>query len=440
MAEEGLLIESVRVGSIAAELEIEAGDRLLMINGAIIRDIIDYNFHSSDDELLFLIKKADGDLWELEFDRPDEDGIGISFVPPVPASCGNKCIFCFVHQLPRGLRKPLYVKDEDFRLSFLYGNYVTLSNILPEELERIREQRLSPLYISVHATDNPLRERLLGRKGLVPVLETIRQLADWGIVMHTQIVLCPGINDGAALEKTVNDLATLYPLVASLAIVPLGLTRHRQGLEPLAPVTGEYAAGFVDEWLPRQYELEKRLEGGFLYLADEFFIKGERPFPPLETYGDFPQLENGVGMIALFMEESAAVLASAVPLSLPSVTAVTGFSPYPFIRDFIEMLAARTTVSIRLVPVPNRFFGEEVTVTGLVTGVDIVDGLNGRAEGSLLLIPDVMLKEGEGLFLDDMDLTGVAGALNCEVHIFEASPEGFYQKLLELNDNHSSLS
>jgi len=440
MGEEGLIIESVRADSIAAELEIEAGDRLLMINGSVVRDIIDYNFHSSDDELLFLLKKPDGDLWELEFDRPDEEGIGISFVPPVPASCGNKCIFCFVHQLPRGLRKPLYVKDEDFRLSFLYGNYVTLSNILPEELARIKEQRLSPLYISVHATDNTLRERLLGRKKLVPILDTIRQLADCGIVMHTQIVLCPGINDGAALEKTVSDLASFYPQVASLAIVPLGLTRHRKGLEALVPVTEEYAAGFVDAWLPRQYALEKRLQGGFLSLADEFFIKGGRSFPDIARYGDFPQLENGVGMIPLFLEGSEEVLASAGPLSLPSVTVVTGLSPYPFIHAFVEKLAARTSVSITLIPIRNRFFGDEVTVTGLVTGIDIVEGLKGLAEGSLLLIPDVMLKEGEGLFLDEMNLDGIAASLHCEADLFEASPEGFYHKLLELAGCRSALS
>jgi putative radical SAM enzyme (TIGR03279 family) len=431
MAEEGLLIEAVMADSIAAELEIETGDRLLMINGSVIRDIIDYNFHTSDDELLFLIKKGDGDLWELEFDRPDE-GIGISFAPPVPASCGNNCIFCFVHQMPRGLRKPLYVKDEDFRLSFLYGNYVTLSNILPDELARIKEQRLSPVYISVHATDNALRELLLGRKKLVPILDTIRTLAGYGIVMHTQIVLCPGINDGAALEKTVHDLASFYPLVASLAIVPLGLTRHRKGLEALAPVTEEYAARFVDEWLPRQYALEERLKGGFLYLADEFFLKGQRAFPPLARYGDFPQLENGVGMIPLFLEESAEVLASAKQLSLFPVTVVTGISPFPFILDFVEQLAARTSVSIRLVPIKNRFFGDEVTVTGLVTGVDIVAELKGVAEGAILLIPDVMLKEGEGLFLDEMNLDTIVAALCCEAHVFESSPEGFYRKLLEL--------
>ena len=437
MIEEGLLVEHVMAASIAAELEIEAGDRLLLINGSVVRDIIDYNFHSCDDELLFLIKKVNGDLWELEFDRPDE-GIGISFAAPVPAACGNNCIFCFVHQLPKGLRKPLYVKDEDFRFSFLYGNYVTLSNILPEELERVKEQRLSPIYISVHSTDNALRERLLGRRKLVPVLETLHKLADAGIVMHTQIVLCPGINDGAALEKTVNDLAALYPIIASLAIVPLGLTRHRKGLEVLAPVTGAYAAGFVNEWLPKQYVLEKRLKGDFLHLADEFFIKGRLSFPPVERYGDFSQLENGVGMIPLFMEESGAVLAAAESLELPSLTVVTGLSPYQFILDFVEKLAVKTSVSIRLVPISNRFFGDEVTVTGLVTGSDIVAGLNGLNKGSILLVPDVMIKEGEGLFLDEMNLDDIAAALRCEVHLFQSSPEGLYLKLLELADNIST--
>ncbi|PKN16089.1 MAG: DUF512 domain-containing protein [Deltaproteobacteria bacterium HGW-Deltaproteobacteria-23] len=432
MAEDGLLIETVRPDSIAAELEIEAGDRLLMINGSVVRDIIDYEFFNCDDELIFLIKKPDGELWELEFDRPDE-GIGISFPPPAPASCGNSCIFCFVHQLPRGLRKPLYVKDEDYRLSFLYGNYVTLSNILPDELERIKEQRLSPLYISVHATDNSLRERLLGRTGLVPIMETIRTLADSDIIMHTQIVLCPGINDGAALEKTVADLASLYPKVASLAIVPLGLTRHRKGLAPLAPVTEEYAAGFIDQWLPKQAALHERLQGAFLHFADEFFIKGGRTFPVVDSYGDFPQLENGVGMIPFFLKDSREVLDSAGILSLPPVTVVCGFSPQMFIHDFVEKLSAVSSVPIKLAPIRNSFFGDAVTVTGLVTGADIVASLVGIEKGSLLLIPDVMLKEGEGLFLDETNLDYIAKKLHCETHVFESSPEGFYQKLVELS-------
>jgi len=432
MSVEGLLIDAVEKGSLAEELEIETGDRLLMINGSIVRDIIDYNFHFSDDELVFLIKKPDEELWEIEFDRPESD-LGISFQTPLPASCGNNCIFCFVHQLPGGLRKPLYVKDEDYRLSFLYGNYVTLSNILPEELERIREQRLSPLYISVHATDNALRERLLGRRNLVPILETIKSLADAGIVMHTQIVLCPGINDGKALEKTVSDLAMFYPMVASVAIVPLGLTRHRKGLEALLPVNEGYAGSFIDAWLPRQRELEEQLEGQFLYLADEFFIKGDRDFPSLGSYGDLPQLENGVGMIPLFLEESAAVLESAKVLSLPPVTVLTGISPYRFVADFIDKLSVLTTVSISLIPVRNRFFGEEVTVSGLVTGFDILEELKDLEPGTLLLIPDVMLKEGDCLFLDDLSLADLEKSLHCEPHVFSSSAEGFYQKLVELS-------
>lgn len=432
MSLEGLLIENVMVGSLAEELDIEQGDRLLMINGSTVRDIIDYNYYASDDELLFLIQKQDGDLWEVEFDRPDE-GIGISFTAPVPTSCGNNCIFCFVHQLPRGLRKPLYIKDEDYRLSFLYGNYVTLSNILPEEIDRIIQQRLSPIYISVHATDNLLREQMLGRKGLVPILEILRKFADAGIIMHTQIVLCPGINDGDYLEKTVNDLASLYPMVSSLAIVPLGLTKHRKGLAALQPVDAEYAATFIDRWLPRQYELEKSLEGGFLYLADEFFIKGCRSFPSLDTYHDLPQIENGVGMIPLFLEESQEVIESAEKIDLPVVNVITGMSPSGFITEFIEKLSTVTGLIFNLVPVSNRFFGEMVTVTGLLTGSDIIEALKGSVQGALLLVPDVMIKEGESLFLDEMSLEDLSRELGCETFKFESSPHGFYRELVALS-------
>jgi len=434
VSEEGLLIENVAAGSIAAELEIEPGDRLLMVNGAPLRDIIDYNFHASDDELLFLVKKADGDLWELEFDRCDGEPVGLFFATPVPASCGNNCIFCFVHQLPRGLRKPLYVKDEDYRLSFLYGNYVTLANITTAEIERIIEQRLSPLYISVHATDAALREKLLGRSKLVPILDTIGRFARAGIRMHTQIVLCPGINDGAALEKTVTDLADCYPQVASLAIVPLGLTRHRRGLPSLEPVSSGYARSFVADWLPRQLALQEELGGEFLFLADEFFIKAGVEFPPLATYGELPQLENGVGMIPLFEEEAAELLATVEKLSLPEVSVVTGVSPLHHITAFTDRLAAATSVSIRVIPVENRFFGKEVTVTGLVTGSDIVSALQGEERIELLLLPDVMLKEGEGLFLDEMTPEGIAAALGCRVESFAATPAGLYEKLIELSE------
>jgi putative radical SAM enzyme (TIGR03279 family) len=432
MTEEGLLVESVRKGSLAEELQIEPGDRLLMVNDYPLRDIIDYNFHSSEDELLFLLRKESGELWEVEFDRADDEPLGIYFSAPQPSSCGNNCIFCFVHQLPRGLRKPLYVKDEDYRLSFLYGNYVTLSNIGSDALSRIKEQRLSPLYISVHATDQALRERLLGKKGLTPILEVMKELAAARITMHTQVVLCPGINDNEALLQTVADLTELYPWVASLAIVPVGITRHRRGLPNLEPVTGDYAAKFIDDWQPRMADIEKKLGEPFLFLSDEFYIKAGLSFPPLESYGDFPQIENGVGMIPLFCAEAEEVVSNAKKLAPRRVTVVTGCSPFPYIADFTGRLASVTGVDIATVAVKNELFGEAVTVTGLVSGGDILKEFEGKQVNGLLLIPDVMLKEGEGIFLDDMSLATLAEVLGCRVEAFVATPDGLYEKLAEL--------
>lgn len=435
MEVEGLPIEYVAPDSLAAELDIEAGDTLLMINGNPLRDIIDYNYLTCDEELTFLLRKKGGDLWEIEFEKDADEPLGICFPPPTPASCGNSCVFCFVHQLPRGLRPPLYVKDEDYRLSFLYGNYVTLSNLLPEELQRIKEQRLSPLYISVHATDPHLREQLLGRSQLRPVLQIMRELAESGIIMHTQVVLCPGLNDGAALLKTVSDLAEMHPFVASLAVVPLGLTRHRKGLPDLQPVSAEYARDFISTWKPRQEELHRRLGDPFLFLADEFFIKGEIEFPPLDEYGDLPQLENGVGMVPLFLDQATELLSDIEPLSPAAVTVVTGCSAKKYVADFTGELSSRTGVEVRVVPVESRLFGEQVTVSGLVTGGDICAALDGRGIGDALLVPDVMLKEGEGVFLDDLSIEEMATRLGCRVEVFDASPRGFYECLRSLENN-----
>lgn len=426
---DGLLISGVTPGSIAEELEIVPGDRLVAIDGHLLRDIIDYQYYGDADDLLLEIRKADGEVWEMEVEREQGEPLGLIFAPPAPAKCGNRCVFCFVHQLPKGLRAPLYVKDEDYRLSFLYGNYVTLANIDDTDLARIKEQRLSPLYVSVHATDPALREDLLGKKGIRPILEVMAELAGARITMHAQVVLCPGLNDGAALEKTVADLVALHPRVASLAIVPVGLTRHRRGLPTLQPVTREYAAAFVNEWQPRAQAVAGSVGEPFLFLADEFFLKAELPFPPIETYGDFPQLENGVGMIPLFEEEAAEVLAEAEPLPGLHATVVSGLSPLPYLAAFLERLGTETGAILDLVPVENRFFGESVTVTGLVTGRDVVSALEGRDTGSLVVIPDVMLKEGEGVFLDDLSVRDLEDALKVTVAVAEATPAGLYRVL-----------
>ncbi|HEY6839004.1 MAG TPA: DUF512 domain-containing protein [Geobacteraceae bacterium] len=425
----GLVIEQVLPGSIAEELEIVPGDRLVAINGHELRDVIDYNFHSGEDELTLEVAKADGDIWEIEVEKDEGEGLGIVFSPPLPARCGNKCVFCFVHQLPRGLRAPLYVKDEDYRLSFLYGNYVTLANIGSDELARIKEQRLSPLYISVHATEPEVREKLLGKKGLRPILHVLEDLAASRIFMHTQIVLCPGLNDGEILERTVSELVAIQPAVQSLAIVPVGLTRHRRHLPHLESVTGEYAASFISTWGRKAQEMADKLGSPFLFLADEFYIKAGLPFPPLEAYGDLPQLENGVGMIPLFLADAAEVLEEAESLAPRTVTVVTGESPYCYLADFLRQLSAKTGVTLRPLAVPNLLFGEMVTVTGLVAGRDIISALRGKELGDVVLVPDVMLKEGEGIFLDDVTVDELAAEIGREVVVVPASPRGIYQAL-----------
>jgi putative radical SAM enzyme (TIGR03279 family) len=425
----GLIVDRVMPGSIAEELEIEPGDRLISVNGHRLRDVIDYNFFGADDVLILELEKGDGEVWELEVEREEGESLGLSFQAPSPARCGNNCVFCFVHQLPKGLRSPLYVKDEDYRLSFLYGNYVTLANIDRADLDRIKEQRLSPLYISVHATQPQLREQLLGKSGILPILDVMKELAEARISMHAQIVLCPGLNDGEAFARTVEDLAQMHPWIASLAVVPVGLTIHRKNLPVLTPLTEDFAISFIAEWGKKAQALAERLGEPFLFLADEFYLKGNLPFPSLESYGDLPQLENGVGMIPLFLSEAEQVLEEAEPLGESRITVVTGESPYRYLADFLARLSGLTGVSINPVAVKNRLFGATVTVTGLVCGRDIIAALQGLDLGDLVLVPDVMMKEGEGVFLDDLTVDDLERELGKPVQVVESTPFGIYDAL-----------
>jgi putative radical SAM enzyme (TIGR03279 family) len=429
----GLLIESVAPGSIADEFELVPGDHLLAVNGHQLRDIIDYSYYtSSDEELLLEVARADGEIWELEVERDPGEPLGLTFAAPIPSNCRNNCVFCFVHQLPKGLRKPLYVKDEDYRLSFLNGNYVTLANITKTELNRIIEQRLSPLYISVHATNPDLRQKLLGKNGIPPILEQLQALAAARIALHTQVVLCPGINDGPELERTVADLADLYPAVQSLAIVPLGLTSHRANLPQLQPVDSNYAREFISQWGPQTKALKKRLGEPFLFLADEFYLKAGLPFPPLREYGDLPQIENGVGMVPLFLRDAAKTVKSAHHLGDFRVTVATGISSFPFVAEFLTQLSEKTGLTVIPVAVENQLFGGSVTVSGLVSGNDIIAALSGKKIGRALLIPDVMIKEGEGVFLDDVSLVVLGVRLDCRVETFDCTPQGLYRLFKQL--------
>ncbi|TLM67899.1 MAG: DUF512 domain-containing protein [Deltaproteobacteria bacterium] len=423
-----LEIVDIEPGSIAEELGLKSGDRLLALNGEPVRDLLDYQLLGNVEELLIEVERSDGELWEVEIEKDAEEPLGIVLPHPEPDQCGNNCIFCFVHQLPPGMRRSLYVKDEDYRFSYLYGAYVTLSNIDEAALQRILAQRLSPLYVSVHATDEQLRERLLGRRG-PSILEIMRRLVGGGIELHAQIVVCPGINDGAALEATCRDLTALAPGLASLAIVPVGLTGYRQRLPELRPLSPEEARTLVDWVHARQRDCLERLGRRFLYAADEIYLAAGRDFPPLQEYEDLPQLENGVGLVAQFRARAAEVLAQVSPLALPPLTVVTGESAAGELRDFCAALAAKCGVPLDVAAVPNHFFGGHVTVTGLLTGRDIVAALAARPLGAAVLLPDVLLREGTEMLLDDMTVDELERQLGVRVEIVPAEPWGLWDML-----------
>lgn len=428
----GLLIETVEPGSPADRAGLQPGQRLLEIDGTRLRDLIDYSWLASDEEAELTVAAADGAIQTVLLEPEPGEPPGLTFAPPEPKRCGNNCIFCFVHQLPKGLRRPLYVKDEDYRLSFLQGTYVTLSNLKQTELRRIIKQRLSPLYISVHAVDPAVREKLLGRTNIPPILEQLQELARARIEMHTQVVLCPGVNDGTILEQTVTELANLYPAVRSLAVVPVGLTEHRQRLPELTPVDHNYAAAFLDRWLPRMRTINKQLGDAFLQLADEFFLKADYPFPALKEYGDLPQWENGVGMVAWFLKDAAAVQKRAKPLPTLTATVVTGQSSIDFVSSFLAELGEKTGCTLTAAAIPNQLFGTSVTVTGLVSGRDIINELQGKLLGQALLIPEVMLKEGEDCFLDNLTPADLSRELGIQAVPFESTPTGLYTTLKKL--------
>lgn len=426
-----LEIRAVVPGSIAEELTLEPGDQLLSVNGKPLRDLLDYLLCEADEELLLEIRRRDGELWDLELEKDATDPLGLEFEHPQPTQCGNNCLFCFVHQLPRGLRPSLYVKDEDYRFSYLYGSYVTLSNVEEEQVQRIIDQRLSPLYVSVHATDDQVRQTLLGRAG-PSILKLLQRLTGAGIEIHAQIVLCPGINDGPALERSIRDLQALHPGVHSLAVVPVGLTGYRSRLPRLRSPNRAEARALIEQIHACQDRFLETKGSRFVFAADELYLKAEVPLPALDAYEDLAQLENGVGLLARFRAEAAEVLAEAGRLQAGAVTTVTGTSAFAEISRFVADLAAMTGVEIRLHAIANGFFGGEVSVAGLLTGADLLTALRGVDLGAALLLPDVMLRDGEGLLLDDLTPTDLERELETRVRIFRSSPWGLLEALEDL--------
>lgn len=419
---------------VATDTGIRPGDRILRVNGRPVEDELDYRFYAAGDAAEVDVQGAeDGGCRHLQLSR--QGVLSLGFAPMRSRRCRNRCLFCFVDQMPDGLRRSLYVKDEDYRFSFLYGNYVTLASVRDEELDRICRLKLQPLYVSVHATEQRVRNFLLGRKTSRNIMRTLRALADAGITLHTQVVLCPGINDGKVLEKTVLDLSSLYPAVASIAIVPVGLTRHRErkGLSPLQAVRKKEAKEIILKIEELQNLFKLKYDKNLVFLADEFYRKANHPFPPAQAYGDFPQWENGVGMVPLFYrqwERRKRRMATWTMERSPEFLIVTGELAYPFLLPYVEWLGAVLGVPLHLFPVQNRFFGRSVNVTGLITGRDVIRQIRPRLRpGSILLVPGVMLSREEDRFLDDLSLEEIEEALSVGIDKFKPDPVGFEKVL-----------
>ncbi|MDK2820251.1 MAG: hypothetical protein PWP31_216 [Clostridia bacterium] len=441
MPYKGAVITNVSEGSIAADLGVEPGDYLFKINGEQVFDIISYHYLCVDQELQIEIVKPDGEHWLLDIEKDYGEDLGIEFAHPTfdgLKRCSNNCLFCFVQQMPKGLRKGLYVKDDDYRYSFLHGNFITLTNMKPKDWEYIYRWHLSPLYISVHTTNPDLRRKLMGNKRSGEIMDQLKELAKNGINMHTQIVLCPGLNDGIELERTVNDLSSFYPAVQSIAIVPVGLTSCREGLYPLRRVTKTEAQKIIDKIKNWQEDFRNRFDYGLVYGSDEFYILAEAPIPDNIYYDDYPQTENGIGITRLFIDEFEEEI-NHIPhvLSEPHCVAIaTGTLIAPIMEKLVQKITKKTSnLEIKVVPVVNRFFGSEVTVAGLLTGKDLLIGLKEvsnwlKDNNGTIIIPDVMLKSDDTVFLDDMTPDMLSSELKLPVEVAKTTGRGLIEAVI----------
>ncbi len=429
------IIKSVEEGSIADEMGVEAGDALLCIDDNEIEDVFDYRFLIQSEELTVTIRKSDGEVWELDIEKDEDEDLGIDFGEGIMdeyRSCRNKCIFCFIDQMPEGMRPTLYFKDDDSRLSFLQGNYVTLTNMDDHDIDRIIRYRLSPINISVQTTNPKLRCMMLNNRFAGRSLDKIRTLYDAGITMNAQIVLCKNVNDREELRRTLTDLLGFAPVLQSVSVVPVGLTKYRDGLYPLERIEKEDALITLDI-IEEVADQAMRLHGiHFAHASDEIYILADRPIPPAEEYDDYPQLENGVGMLRLMHDEYEAAYEKTENdiekgLIIPEehycrFSVVTGILAEGYVRRCTERLCSLfPNVSFNIYAVRNDFFGEYITVAGLITGRDIIAQLKGKDLGGHLLIPDCMMKADEEIFLDNVALSELEGALPVSCHIVKSN-------------------
>ena len=424
----GIEISEVANGSIGAELELERGDRIIRVNGRVVKDYLDFRFQTAGEtDLVIDVRKHNGEDWELNVERDEAEDFGLSFEQIVPRQCANECIFCFCKGNPETARPSLFVRDEDVRLSFLYGNYTTLTSITPDEMTRVIEQRLSPQYVSVHATDLEVRAYLLGiDRQRADISAKVRQLLDAGIEIHAQVVLCPNINDGEILRRTISDLAELHPRVRSVAIVPLGLTRYLND-ERLTPVTPDFCRRTIREVSALQRNLRQRLGTTFAFLGDEIYLRAGQPVPGRKHYGDYPQIEDGIGMVRSFANQFEAMRRTIQSASLSTSgasggglfgTIMTGTLFAPVLRKMIERLNARVDTRLHVLAVDNSYFGGDVSVAGLLTGGDFLAARD-KVVGDFTIIPRVTLKSDEPIMLDGMSFEELKGQFEVPVHALD---------------------
>lgn len=428
------LITSIDKGSPASGKNICAGDRLVRINGRRITDVLDYKFYSYDARLLLELHSVDGKIKLIRLGKQEGADLGLTFETYLmdrKRACANKCVFCFIDQLPRGMRRTLYFKDDDIRLSFLQGNYVTLTNLTERELERIIKLRVSPLNISVHSTNPEVRRLLFGGKGSGMAFKALLQLAEAGITLNCQIVCCPGLNDGAELTRTMADLSAMHPAVASVSVVPVGLTKHREGLYPLRPFDGRSALETVRQVESFGEKCLSRYGTRLFFPADELYLKAGLSIPSDAFYENYPQLENGVGMLRLLTAQAESALAAVTDVRTVPFTIATGAAACDCLQKILNSVR-ENCVKIRgkLFAVRNEFFGETVDVAGLLTGGDLIRQLRGKALGERLLITKNMLRHGENVFLDDVKLEDVSDELGIPIRVVGQDGTDLIQAML----------
>lgn len=429
------IVKSVAAGSIAEELDIEPGDILLRINGNEIKDVFDYHYLVNDEYLELLILKQNGEEWELEIEKEYQEDLGIEFVEGLMdkyRTCRNKCIFCFIDQNPKDMRETIYFKDDDSRLSFLQGNYITLTNMSDEDIDRIILYKLAPINISVHTTNKELRCKMLNNRFAGEALDKIKKLYENEIEMNSQIVLCKGYNDGKELDKSIEDLSKYLPYMRSLSVVPIGLTKYRDNLTQVEKFTKEDAIQVLEQIHSWQERIKEKHGSRFVFASDEWYITAGLPIPDADYYEGYGQIENGVGMVRSLIEEVHDYLEAVEgKTTTRKISMATGKLAAPFIEQLAKAVTSKyTNVEANVYAIENEFFGKDITVAGLLTGQDIIKQLRGKELGDYLILPSVLLRDDEDVLLDDLRISDIERELNIKIRVCKEDGKSFVETMV----------